>query len=257
VKGLLQYQPGDSFFHRLNPLTKLLLALLLCASCFVSDSILFILAIIALNLLIARLSGIFKLSLGLLKGLTKLSLILFIIQVLFVRTGNVLFTIPLINVPITDEGMRFSLLLVLRLAAATLPLAIMLSVTKMTDLSNVMVAKLRIPYKYAYSIITAIRFIPVFAGEMAEIIETSTARGVEFDTRNPFKKLRLIAPLCVPLLLSCVRKIDTGALAAELRGFNLRKSDSGYRSYSFRIQDAVTVIISVMIVVASAVLRGN
>ena len=104
--------------------------------------------------------------------------------------------------------MYFSLLLVLRLMAATLPLTIMLSVTQMSDLTNVLVSKLRIPYKYAFAIITVIRFIPVFSSEMNGIIEVQTARGVEFDTKNIFRKIGLIIPMCVPLLISSVKKIS-------------------------------------------------
>jgi energy-coupling factor transport system permease protein len=253
MKGLLQFQSGKSFFHRLNPLTKLFLSLLLCASCFVSESILFILAVIALNMAVAAVSGILSLAAGLLKALAKLSIVLFVIQVLFIRTGNTLFIIPLLRVPITDEGVRFSLVLVLRLAAATLPLAIMLTVTKMSDLANVLVAKLHIPYMYVFSIITALRFIPMFSREMTEIVETQTARGVELDTRNVFKKLKLIAPLCVPLLLSCVKKIDTSALAAELKGFHLRRTNSGYKTYRFRAADALTAAASVGVVAVGVI----
>lgn len=254
MKGFLEYCDGNSLFHRLNPLTKLIVSLLLCAVCFVNGSHLFILAVILINICIAASAGIMKLALNLLKGLGKLSVILFIVQVLFIRSGNVLFTIPVINIGITDNGILFSLLLVMRLMAATLPLAIMLSVTQMTDLSNVMVSKLKIPYKYVFSIITVIRFIPVFSNEMSEIIEAQTARGVEFDTKNIFKKIKLVIPLCVPLLISSVRKIDTSAVSAELRGFNLRKSDSGYKKYSFSAKDAAVLAATAVIFILGIIL---
>lgn len=127
---------------------------------------------------------------------------------MFIRDGRVLFTVPLLKITVTDSGVYFSLLLVLRLMAATLPLTIMLSVTQMSDLTNVLVSKLRIPYKYAFAIITVIRFIPVFSSEMNGIIEVQTARGVEFDTKNIFRKIGLIIPMYVPLLISSVKKIS-------------------------------------------------
>ena len=58
--------------------------------------------------------------------------------------------------------------------------------------------KLHIPYRYAFTFSTALRFVPVFSQEMNAIMEAQTARGVEYDTRNPFKKLKLMLPLCVP-----------------------------------------------------------
>ena len=98
----------------------------------------------------------------------------------------------------TDIGVMNALRLVLRLSCATLPLAIMLSATKLGDLSNALVEKLHIPFKYAFTMTTAIRFIPVFAAEMAGIMEAQVSRGIELDTKNPFRKLRWFFH-CAPL----------------------------------------------------------
>jgi energy-coupling factor transport system permease protein len=100
---------------------------------------------------------------------------------------------------------------------------------------------LRVPYKYAFVLTTAMRFIPLFSEEMAAIVEAQTARGVEFDTKNFVKKIRLLMPLCVPLLISSVRRIEVGAISAELRGFNLRNRASGYKRYAFGVSDALSI----------------
>lgn len=239
--GFLDYVPGTSMLHRLNPLTKLLLSLLLCVSCFLSRSHLFVLAVIALNLLLAASAGTFRRALSMLRALIKLSIVLFLLQIFFIRDGWVLLDLPL-HLVITDRGLSFSLLFVLRLIAATMPLALMLSVTQMSDLTNVLVERLGIPYRYTFALTTAVRFIPVFAGEMAGIMEAQTARGVEFDTRNFFRKIKLLLPLCVPLLISSVKRIDGGAVSAELRGFNCRGRHSGYKRYGFRAADFAALI---------------
>ncbi len=128
----------------------------------------------------------------------------------------------------------FSLLFVLRMIAATLPLAVMLSVTQISDLSGMLVEKLRVPYKYVFALTTSMRFIPSFAAEPGDIMAAQTARGVDFDTRNIFRKIRLILPLCVPLLISSVARIDRGAISAELRGFSLRRRGASYKSYHMK-----------------------
>ncbi|NLF28808.1 MAG: energy-coupling factor transporter transmembrane protein EcfT [Clostridiales bacterium] len=234
--GFLDYIPGDSLLHRLNPLTKMILAVVLCAACFVSGRHLFVLGVLALSLAMSRAAGVFQRAWRTLAALSKLSLLLFVVQVLVIRDGKPLLT-PLPGLSITDVGVLFSLLFVLRLIAATLPLAIMLSVTKIGDLSGVLVEKLRIPFKYAFSLTTAMRFIPIFSLETADIMAAQTSRGVEFDTRNFLKKVRLILPLCVPLLLSSVERIDRGAISAELRGFSLRKRGQSYRTYAMKPPD--------------------
>jgi energy-coupling factor transport system permease protein len=169
-----------------------------------------------------------------------------------VREGEILLRFPL-NIYITDNGLLFSLLFVSRLIAATMPLTLMLSLTQMGDISNALNRYLRIPYKYTFVLTTAIRFIPLFSDEMAGIIEAQIARGVDFDTRNFFKKIRLLLPLCVPLLISSVRRIEGGAISAELRGFNFRGPSSGYKRYPFGLRD-IAVLAFCALVVSAAVL---
>lgn len=246
MKGFLEYAPGNSFFHRLNPLTKLLLSLLISIAAFISDSLLFIVALVALNLVLAASSGIFIRGVMLLKGLAKFSMLIFILQLLLVRRGNVLVLLPL-NLAITDAGLFSAVLIVLRLIAGTMPLALMLSITQMNDLSNVLVMKCKVPYKYAFAFTTAIRFIPIFADEMAGIIEAQTSRGVEMDTRNIFKKVGLILPLCVPLLITSVKKIEDSAISAEIRGFHLRSAKSCYKRYPLKLDDLLVLIASALL----------
>lgn len=235
MKGMLSYIEGDSFLHRLNPVTKLFLAVCICVSAFVSSSHFFLLGVICAILIVSAAVGIFSRAASLFKGLIKLAAIIFIFQVLFTSYGNPLFTLGFIK--ITDYGVLASLLIVLRIVTATLPFALVLSVTQTNDLTNSLVKKLHIPYKYAFSLSTAIKFIPVFATEMNGIIEAQTARGVDFDTKNPFKKIAMIVPLCLPLLLSSVRKTESTAIAAEIRGFNLRTAKSCYFSYKYKACD--------------------
>jgi energy-coupling factor transport system permease protein len=253
MTGLLDYIEGSSLLHRLNPLTKLVLAFGLCAACFLTGLHLMVVFIIACTLCLSALSGVLRRSLKIFINLIQFSLILFLVQIFFVREGKILLTFPM-NIYITDEGLNFSSLFVLRLIAAAGPLALMLSVTKVSDIANTLVYYLRLPYKYAFALTTAMRFIPLFSSEMAEIMEAQKARGVEFDTKNFLKKLRLLLPLCAPLLVSSVRKIEGAAVSAELRGFNLRTRLSGSKKYPFRLLDAAVLLACAGIIAAAALL---
>ena len=250
MKGILEYSQGETVIHRLNPLTKMIIAFLLCMSSFLSNNILMAIAVIVFNIIVANMANITKRAVALLTMLLKIGVFLFIIQVLLIRTGSIILNLPL-NLYITDIGLKFSILLVLRLVGATMPLVLMLTVTRMSDLTNVLVQRLHIPYKYAFAFITALRFIPIFGNEMSGIIEAQMSRGVEFDTRNPVKKLKLMLPLCVPLLISSVKRIEGGAISAELRGFNLRNKNSGYKRYLFNPSDYCAVSVTVLLLIAS------
>ena len=67
MKGFLEYKSGNSVFHRMNPLTKLVLSIVLCAMCFISSNIFFVIPPIfqlqALHLLL----GLFQSLIHLLK----------------------------------------------------------------------------------------------------------------------------------------------------------------------------------------------
>ena len=236
MKGILEYIPGDTVIHRLNPVTKILLALCVCIAAFVSDSIIFLAALLLVNLAIGAAGYVFRRALKLIIGLGKVGIFLFILQLLFVREGNKLFLF------VTDEGVLIASRVVLRLIGACVPLALMLAVTQMGDLTNALVKVAHIPYKYAFTLSTALRFIPLFMSEMAGIMEAQTARGVELDTAGFLRKMKLILPLCVPLLMISVRKIDGAAVAAEVRGFHLRTRKSGYKTYPFRTADITALL---------------
>lgn len=265
MKGFLDYLPGNSILHKSHPLAKLTVAIAICAAAFVSSSYIFLGSLILLNLLLGLIGdsntnknerknrpGVFKRTIGIFKGLFKVSIFLFILQILLIRKGEPVLAIK--SFAITDRGLNNGALLVLRLIAATLPLSIMITVTNLSDLSNVLVNNLHLPYKYAFTFTTAIRFIPLFGNEMNNIMEAQISRGVDFETKNPFKKIALVLPLCVPLLLSSVRKIDSTSVATELRGFHLRKKGSNSKSYKFRFMDFAFVLFALAILAVGIII---
>ena len=205
--NVIDYVPGDTLLHRLNPVSKLALAAAIIAATFLSDGFAPLAGLLALTLALA--AGVFGRLARLLKLLVPIALIMFALQLVFVRGGR-----PVAGFA-TDEGLVTGGKACLRLLGVALPLVLMLMVTKLTDLANACVEVLHVPYRYAFTFTTALRFVPVFSQEMNAIMEAQTARGVQYDTKNPFKKLQLMLPLCVPLLVSSVGRTDATALAAE------------------------------------------
>lgn len=224
----LEYVPGSSLLHRMNPTVKLVCAVLLAIACFVNSSLWFLLAVLALGVVLAASCGLGRETAGLCKAVLAFSLILAVVILLTTPHGT-----PLVPLPwgfIGTGSLLAALTVVVRLMAAAIPLFLVFYVTKMSDLTNSAVKQLRVPYKYAFTFTSTVHFIPVFMNDMAGIMEAQTARGVEFDGSFA-KRVRLMVPLCVPLLVSSVRKTNSAAIAAEVRGFDLRTRESGYKEY--------------------------
>ena len=245
--NVIDYVPGSTLLHRLNPVTKLGVAAAIIAATFLADTYALLLGLLVLSFGLAAYAGVPGRLASLLKLLVPLAVVMLLLQLLFVRTGDVLWGF------VTTDGLVTGSKVCLRLLGVALPLILMLTVTKLTDLANACVEVLHVPYRYAFTFTTALRFVPVFSQEMNAIMEAQTARGVQYDTKNPFKKLQLMLPLCVPLLVSSVGRTDATALAAEQRGFYLRTRKSSYKRYPLRAADLAALALCVGLVALGVV----
>ena len=249
MRGFLEYVPGDSLLHRLNPMVKLIGAILFAIACFCTSNLVFLICMLALALAMSASCGMLSQTTGLMKAVFAFSLLLAIIQILFTPSGDVLVQLPWGY--IGTGSLLAALTTVIRLEAAAIPLFLTFYVTKVSDMTNAAVKVLHVPYKYAFTFSSTVHFIPVFMNDMSGIMEAQTARGVEFDQGGIFKKIGLMVPLCVPLLVSSVRKTNSAAIAAEVRGFNLRTRESGYKRYPFTAIDIAAMVFVVALLVVS------
>lgn len=231
MNGFLEYVPGNSFLHRMNPVAKLAAALIIIIACFATGNFAMLLGILVLDFVMAAQCGMLKQTIGLAKAVTAFSLLLGLLALFTTPEGAKLFALPWGGYVGTGSVLA-AIRIVLRLVACAVPLFLVFYVTKLNDIANSLVKILHVPYKYAFTFTSTIRFIPLFMNDMAGIMEAQTARGVEFDG-SLVKRVRLMIPLCVPLLVSSVRKTNSAAIAAEVRGFNLRNHRSGFKEYPF------------------------
>ena len=243
MNGFLEYVPGTSLIHRMNPVAKLLFAVLFAITCFCTGNLIFLCAMLAIASACAASCGMMRQTFGLMKAVFVFSLILAILLLLTTPSGDRLVDLPWGY--IGTGSILAAVTTIVRLEAAAIPLFLTFYVTKVSDLSNSVVKVLHVPYRYAFTFASTVHFIPVFMNDMKSIMETQTARGIEFDVGGIVNKVRLMVPLCVPLLVSSVRKTNSSAIAAEVRGFNLRTRASGFKEYPFAAADIVALLMAV------------
>ena len=253
MNGFLEYVPGTSLLHKLNPVAKLLFAALFAIACFCTSNLVFLVAMLAIALGLAASCGMIKPTIGLMKAVFVFSLVLAVLLLLTTPRGDVLVQLPWGY--IGTESVLVAVATIVRLEAAAIPLFLMFYVTKLADLSNSVVKVLGVPYKYAFAFTSTVHFIPVFMNDMKGIMESQTARGVQFDCGGFANKVRLMVPLCVPLLVSSVRKTNSSAIAAEVRGFNLRTRESGYKQYPLVGMDYAAMVLAVVLLAGAIVLN--
>jgi len=100
----------------------------------------------------------------------------------------------------------------------------------------------RLPYKIGYSVFAAYRFIPLLQEELeniraAHLMRLGTAGG-------PLDRLRRQAGYAVPLLAIAVRKGERVALAMDARAFGALDQRTYYRRTSFGGGDALFAVLA-------------
>ena len=166
--NVIDYVPGASLLHRMNPVSKLALAASIILATFLSQSWAMLVGLLMLTLALGAYAGVITRLVSLLKVLTHIALLMLILQLAFVRGGDQVLLFA------TTEGLATGGRACLRLVGVALPLVLVLTVTKLTDLANACVEVLHVPYKYAFTFTTALRFVPIFTQEMNAIMEAQT-----------------------------------------------------------------------------------
>ena len=82
MAGFLEYVPGESLLHRMNPVAKLACALILSVACFCTGNLVFLLGIVVLDLALAASCSMTRQALGLARAVAAFSAVLALIALL-------------------------------------------------------------------------------------------------------------------------------------------------------------------------------
>lgn len=218
-----QYVPGESFIHKLDPRTKILVSILFIVQLFVIKDFkgyIFVLAFIIGTVYIAKLSPRY-----LYKGLKPVFVLIIITALLnlFMIDGSkLLFQWRFIK--IYEEGVNIALFMVLRLIFLILGTSLLTLTTSPIELTDG-IERLLNPFKkiglpaheLAMMMTIALRFIPTLMDETDKIMKAQMARGADFESGNLVQKAKSLIPLLVPLFISSFRRADELAMAMEAR----------------------------------------
>ena len=242
-----QYVEGESFIHKMDPRVKILLSLLYIVVLFIASSPISYLVLTAFTVFLVLLS---KVPAGyILKGLKPMLYILVFTAVLnlFMTPGEkVLFTIPLVNLNITEEGAATAGMMLIRLVylvVATSVLTLTTSPLMLTDGIEKILKPfevVKVPaHEIAMMMTIAIRFIPTLSEETEKIMKAQMARGADFESGNIIKRAKAMIPLLVPLFISAFRRADDLAVAMDSRCYHGGKKRTRMKVMKITARDYV------------------
>ncbi len=173
-------------------------------------------------------------------------------------TGKYTVILKVFKSTLTAETVFYALTLSLKYISL-LPITLLFLFTTHPSEFASSLNRLGVPYKVAYSINIALRYIPDVRDEMINIINAQEARGVAFKKgdANVFKLLKNYLTILFPLLISSLQRIEIVSNAMELRGFGKYKTRTWYHRKPLQLKDYLFVAISIIILLLGIFLKNK
>lgn len=254
-----QYIPGESFIHKLDPRTKILISFLFIISLFIIDKFvgyIFIVAFLVLVVYIAKISPRY-----LYKGLKPVFLLIAltaILNIFMLKEGRLIFHIGFIK--IYESGIRTAFFMAIRLILLIMGTSVLTLTTSPIELTDGIERLLKpigkeIAHELAMMMTIALRFIPTLIDETDKIMKAQKARGADFENGGLIKKAKSLIPLLVPLFISSFRRADELAMAMEARCYRGGSGRTRMKVLKFRSKDLIAFGVFALLFISTIVVR--
>lgn len=151
--------------------------------------------------------------------------------------------------PVPGFAWQAGALTAVRVLVISLPGVLVLSAIDPTDLADALVQRLRVPQRYAYGALAALRLLPLLAEEWLVLGMARRARGIDTGW-SPVRLLRGFAGRTFALLVGSLRRAGRLALAMDARGFGSGTARTFAREQPWRLRDSGLVVATLAAVAA-------
>lgn len=253
-----QYVKSDSFIHKLDPRTKIILNIVYILGVFFIDDIKGYLAYFLIVFFVSFSSKI-KIY-HLLKALKTISMFIILtslFNVFFIKEGNIIFNVGFLK--IYDKALITYIFISFRVIFLILGSTILTLTTSPTELTDGFeslmkpLRKLKVPVgEISLMISISLRFIPTLLDETDKIIKAQKSRGVDFESGSIVKKIKNIVPILVPLFINSFRRADELAIAMESRCYQGSENRFKFRVLKFTRNDFISFIVFISLIVLTS-----
>jgi len=248
----ISYHPGARGLHRIRPESGLLLlacalfAVLGAGSILVKAGALFLVFVLAVWSERSILDWCRSL-----RFVAIFSVLLFLAQVLAIHEGALFFRV---GVPITSGGVLAGGNMALRFLVVLSASFLFVLTTDPDALANTLI-RWGIPYRYGFTLILALRFVPFFRNELRIVRDAQRLRGIEVSVRSIAGIRRAIRYTFVPVLVSGLVRVDTIAMSMKGRAFGRhgKRTPSAHRTVT--LEDGLIWVCCVLVVLITVLAR--
>lgn len=247
-----QYYKENSFVHRLDARTKIILTVMFIAMLFMCKNFLSLALSVAFVTVSVFASKVpVKMFLKSLKPIIPVVLFTAILNMFYVSGETVLFSVWKIN--ITKEGILTAVFFALRIVFLIVSSSILTYTTVPTDLTDA-IEKLLSPLKilhipvhsFAMMMTLALRFIPTLIEEIEKITNAQKARGADLDGGSFMEKIKAIVPIIIPLFVSSFKRASDLAFAMTCRCYSGGDGRTRMKQMKMKAGDFLSILLFVV-----------
>ena len=255
-----KYAKSDSFIHKLDVRTKLAMVM------FHTIAVLLIwdLRVLTLFLLLGILwLAVAKIDWGNLKK--PFAALVILLVIVTVATDMFYPTIAVSNphilyqwgpIMIAYESIIYAITVTFRYLSI-FPLAALFILATDPSKLTISLSKLKVPYKLAFAVNIALRYLPTLLVDYQIISNAQKARGFELDKPSGgfIEKIKRAAPIMIPMLLLGIKRAEQIADAMDLRGFGAYKKRTWLYETRMSARDYAMLLFYTALVLVSIYLR--
>lgn len=245
-----QYFDHNSFVHKLDPRTKLILLIAVIVFIFVAQNSIALCLVAALIIFSMLLSKVpVKMYLKNLKAILPIIIFTIIINLFYNTTGKVLVHFWVLT--ITTGSVYRALYMAARILLLIIASAELTYTTTPNDLTDA-IEKLLSPLRFiglknavhtlAMMMTIALRFIPTLIEETQKIMNAQKARGADLENGKLIERIKALIPILIPLLISSVRRAYELAEAMECRCYNGGEGRQRMKQLKYGVRDFIAFL---------------
>lgn len=255
---LFSYNLADTFIHRLSGLTKLICFLFLTFAVMYSYDIRVILVVMVFSILLMRTAQIQFSQVHV--------MVIYVLIFIFTNAVISFFFSPeygttiygtshefarVFGISLTYEQLFFQVTKMFKYASV-IPLGmIFLLTTNPSEFASSLNA-IKVNYKAAVAVALTLRYFPDIQRDYKDIYLAQQARGLELSRKAKFiDRFKNSLLIVIPLIFSTLDRVEVISNAMDLRGFSKSKTRTWYTSRKFSRQDALALIVSGLIFIAT------
>jgi energy-coupling factor transport system permease protein len=255
---LFSYNLADTFVHRLSGLTKLICFLFLTFAMMYSYDIRVILAVMVFSILLMRVAQIQFSQVRL--------MVIYVLIFIFTNAVISFFFSPEFGTTIYGTSHEFASVFGISLTyeqlfyqvtkmfkyASVIPLGMIFLLTTNPSEFASSLNGIKVNYKAAVAVALTLRYFPDIQRDYKDIYLAQQARGLELSRKAKFfDRFKNSLLIVIPLIFSTLDRVEVISNAMDLRGFSKSKTRTWYTSRRFSRQDALALIVSALIFIAT------